>query len=750
MGEDVIIYLMGREKMKRITAVFMFLVLMLCVFPVSSFAASPEIIVGSAEGYAGETVAVDIKMQGNPGIVAMYLDIRYDGRLNLESVKDMKILNGKLFSEQISSVPMVLSWDDSLAKTDNTGNGTLAQLIFRIPQGTPAGTYDINISYDKEEIYNRNLENVDFAVVNGKIKVKSNKVFEDSEKVFRSGEYLYFAEGTKVSDILDYSHTGTLVKNGEKSMKESQLLCSGNTVYFTDKSVYSCILKGDVDSDGDISSSDARLTLRNSVGLEIFNAWQLKAGDVDTAPGISSSDSRLILRASVNLENADSWLPLIEKAAIDSSGDFAVINKDIVTDEEDYYAAGDYIISQLKEFETTVDISAYNVSKDDAVMLLKEFINVVPELFYVETMVDVYSRDNVIEYLEFRLKKNARKNVKDYNERLAEIASLAEEDWSDVRKVLFFHDYLCSQYSYDESLSLFDAYSMMTKKTGVCQAYALLFKALLEYHGIPSIYVSSEKMNHGWNIVKIGSSWYHVDVTFDDPQHDRYGMALHENLLLSDKAIAENGHKDWFCLGEKKRCTSSFYDNYFWKDITSPFAVIDGRWFYIDEYESDYAIYEWIENEHRVPVKTLFAVSSWKGFLGIPISGFHSGFAVLDNALIYNTPDTVLSYDPFSGKQKILYKEDVSGQIFGITVSDGVYVNISSSPDSTKRNIFAINFMNTGDCDGSGYINAKDYTLLLRYVNGYNVTVAESAADINKDGKKNKEDASLLRFLIVN
>ena len=47
-------------------------------------------------------------------------------------------------------------------------------------------------------------------------------------------------------------------------------------------------------------------------------------------------------------------------------------------------------------------------------------------------------------------------------------------------------------------------------------------------------------------------------------------------------------------------------------------------------------------------------------------------------------------------------------------------------------------------------VRSRVFVRTLGNINGYDVTVAESAADINKDGKKNKEDASFLRFLIVN
>lgn len=63
---------------------------------------------------------------------------------------------------------------------------------------------------------------------------------------------------------------------------------------------------GDVDADNSISSSDARLTLRASVGLENLDSVAAMAANVDGDATISSADARLILRASVGLETLPS------------------------------------------------------------------------------------------------------------------------------------------------------------------------------------------------------------------------------------------------------------------------------------------------------------------------------------------------------------------------------------------------------------------------------------------------------------
>ena len=62
---------------------------------------------------------------------------------------------------------------------------------------------------------------------------------------------------------------------------------------------------GDVNADGQITSADARTTLRAAVGLDELTESQKKAADADKNGEITSADARLILRASVGLENLE-------------------------------------------------------------------------------------------------------------------------------------------------------------------------------------------------------------------------------------------------------------------------------------------------------------------------------------------------------------------------------------------------------------------------------------------------------------
>ena len=51
----------------------------------------------------------------------------------------------------------------------------------------------------------------------------------------------------------------------------------------------------------------------------------------------------------------------------------------------------------------------------------------------------------------------------------------------------------------------------------------------------------------------------------------------------------------------------------------------------------------------------------------------------------------------------------------------------------------------SGDVNGDGAINGKDFAILRQFLNDWDVTVNESNADVNADGNVNGKDMALLR-----
>lgn len=111
-------------------------------------------------------------------------------------------------------------------------------------------------------------------------------------------------------------------------------------------------------------------------------------------------------------------------------------------------------------------------------------------------------------------------------ERAFSIASdILAKSMPDYVKEKVIHDYIAhnTDYSDENGEISYMPYDALVNGQGVCSAYASSAKILMDMVGIENIYITGtatsddKPENHGWNIVKIGGNYYHLDVTWDDP-----------------------------------------------------------------------------------------------------------------------------------------------------------------------------------------------------------------------------------------
>lgn len=115
------------------------------------------------------------------------------------------------------------------------------------------------------------------------------------------------------------------------------------------------------------------------------------------------------------------------------------------------------------------------------------------------------------------------------------------EDMSDRDKIKVIHDYIINHSVYDEkraeaikNLESLNNESPSHKAIGpliegkaLCSGYSDAMALFLSKLGIKNYKISST--NHVWNFVYLEGTWYHLDLTWDDPV-----VSTHENLLLHD------------------------------------------------------------------------------------------------------------------------------------------------------------------------------------------------------------------------
>lgn len=267
------------------------------------------------------------------------------------------------------------------------------------------------------------------------------------------------------------------------------------------------------------------------------------------------------------------------KALAAGSPDYAKVKKAIITAYENY-----------KTSVNVKDCNVYNNAKDNSKInkILEEVINETPYLFYtgheyskeIITSTNQITKINITYVSDYMTKgtvnaakiKSTRKKI---DGKVKEAAKLVNNTMTTVEKAMVLHDYLvdhiayCNTASVDSRLSEVGA---LLKGKANCQGYSVAYMALLNKVGISAKCVSSASMSHMWNLVKIGSSWYHVDVTWDDPvsiynKKDQYGIVCHNNFLLSNKGIKKEGHFGFQASG----ATNTKYDKKYWRNVQTGF-----------------------------------------------------------------------------------------------------------------------------------------------------------------------------------
>lgn len=127
-------------------------------------------------------------------------------------------------------------------------------------------------------------------------------------------------------------------------------------------------------------------------------------------------------------------------------------------------------------------------------------------------------------------------------------------DWVDPQtdtatQVLAVHDWLVRHVAYDQDdmRASHTAYGLFANATAVCEGYSQAFMLAMERLGVPCVIVRSEDMAHQWNMVCIDGTWYHVDVTWDDPTPDQgtHGEVSQKHFLRSDDSMRELGYYGW-------------------------------------------------------------------------------------------------------------------------------------------------------------------------------------------------------------
>ena len=320
-------------------------------------------------------------------------------------------------------------------------------------------------------------------------------------------------------------------------------------------------------------------------------------------------------------------------------------------------------------WETELDLSGMKVYRDTA-SAISARLQKDPELFFLDYCTTWYYDDGLVTKLEFHyLEDFSPESVTLFEAAVDEALEVILPGMDVLQAALVLHDYLAVHVAYDsENYNRgtipevsYTAYGALVLGTAVCQGYTQAYRVLLDRCGIPSAYISSDGMNHGWAQVKLGDSWYHVDVTWDDPTPDTPGKARHSYFLLSDDAISDEEHRHYGWEADYT-CTDTRFDtDKFWIDSSAPIPFTDADTYWLLHEQGDSSDQSlsllrrsWSTGEYEV-VQTVWDYWPVWGKENYYWTDAYSGLVLWDSRVFFNDSLRVYAYDPADGSFETVF-----------------------------------------------------------------------------------------------
>lgn len=205
-----------------------------------------------------------------------------------------------------------------------------------------------------------------------------------------------------------------------------------------------------------------------------------------------------------------------------------------------------------------------------------------PEIFWATGFKYRYYENsgNLIFLPEYLFEKaKIREHQKAMASRVEKLVRSAKS-MSELEKEKYVHDFICQNVRYDKLKKSYshEIIGPLGQGVGVCEGIAKSVKVLLDALGVWNVIAicgnnpeKGIKYRHTWNIVKIGGTYYHLDVTFDNSLGDeeiRYDyfnlddkniFRDHEPLIAPTPSCTDGGH---FYYKEKKLSFTKVEDVY--------------------------------------------------------------------------------------------------------------------------------------------------------------------------------------------
>lgn len=386
----------------------------------------------------------------------------------------------------------------------------------------------------------------------------------------------------------------------------------------------------------------------------------------------------------------------------------------MASDAEIYQALYEHIVRGLEQRQSVISFSV-PVTPYSVNVLILTVVNTRPDLFYFSPIVrpNYDANGNITAlYPEYTHPEAASAEL---DRVVRDVVGQAERFTDPVRKLLFFHDYLithCKYTSGDVSSVYKSAYDALVTGDTVCQGYAMALKLLIDTSNKTSacpienftITTANPPLNHIWNAVKIGDSYYHIDVTMDDflsssDCPDSEGYCSYKYFLISDDTLGTY-HKEMGAGGAYPYdwnrgnliglvpCTSKTYESG-WIFCESDREILqrNGKYYYLKGLTSNtVGVYEasgLTTASARKTAELYMDISCYMGTV------WHDGWLYYLNVNNFGDKEAVLAYNTDTGEGVQVGQFDNVGNGFpngclGLRYEDG---RVVVSQSLTRRDV---------------------------------------------------------------
>lgn len=113
-----------------------------------------------------------------------------------------------------------------------------------------------------------------------------------------------------------------------------------------------------------------------------------------------------------------------------------------------------------------------------------------------------------------------------------------------TEKIRVYHDYIANKNSYDQVMANTGeseyhsntAIGALFEGKAICDGYSDALALYLNKLGIENIKITND--DHVWNAVKINGTWYHIDLTWDDPIYTNgSSLTIHDYFMITTKEL---------------------------------------------------------------------------------------------------------------------------------------------------------------------------------------------------------------------